>query len=152
MKSCGSMETMRKALNTLFGSQKSYHVTIFCSKSPLGPWMHFSYRTMFQGTVTFPSHQKSLLDSQVAELGMKGPEGHWGLNLWSFMGQCDRLGRWQRLCHILPPFGRTWQPLSGEREEGLWELGLGGGAKVSPWKQRRKAPCERGKEETGNLH
>lgn len=28
------------------------------------------------------------------------------------------------------PFGRTWQSLRGDREEGLWEWGLGGEAKV----------------------
>ena len=44
-----------------------------------------------------------------------------------------------------PPFGRTWQPLSGEREEGLWEWGLRGGKLRSPLETAEEGSMLKGK-------
>lgn len=128
MKSCGSMETMCKSLTYYVdhGSPIMWKCSV-----PKVPWNFgciFLTEQCSKGWLSSQAIIKAYWIPQVAELEWKCSEAQ------AFNPLRDSWMDWETgrgsAISCPPPFGRTWRPLSGEREEGLWEWGRGGEAKV----------------------
>lgn len=132
MKFCGPMETMCKPL-TYYVDHRS---PILWKRSvPKVPWNFgrvFLIEQCSKGWLSSQAVIKAYWIPQVAELEWKCSEA---AEARTSNPLRDSSMDWETgrdsAISCPPPFGRTWQPLSSEREEGLGEWGLGGEANFS---------------------